>query len=88
VGKLLRLPGAHAFGHWLDTLARSWTYKSLQVSGCSAPLLGTLKNRQEWFKPCLKILIPIGVNRNHGIHEYPSEQAYSEILRFHMAELC
>jgi hypothetical protein len=86
VVELLRLPRAHAFGHWLDTLARPWTYKSLQVLGCPATLLGTLKNRQEWFKPFLKILIPIGVNRNHGSHEYPSEQAYSEILRFHMAE--
>ena len=84
--ELLRLPGAHAFGHWLDTLAGPWAYKSLQVQGCPVTLFGTLKNRQEWFKPCLKILIPIGVNRKHGIHEYPSGQAYSEILRFHMAE--
>ena len=41
---------------------------------------------QEWFKPFLEIIIPIGVNRNQGIHEYPSKQAYSEILRNHMAE--
>ena len=86
VVKLLRLPGAHTFGHWLDTLARPWSYKYLKVSGCPATLLGTLKNRQEWFKPFLKIFIPIGANRNCGIHEYPSGQAYSEILRFHMAE--
>jgi hypothetical protein len=38
--------------------------------------------------PFLKILIPVGVNRIHGIHEYPSEQAYSETLCFHMAEQC
>ncbi len=30
VVKLLRLPWAHTFGHWLDTLAGPWAYKSLQ----------------------------------------------------------
>jgi transposase-like protein len=68
-------------------MTRDLTAQALwQLERCPAALLRTPEYCQERLKPFLKICMPVGSDKNHGIHGDSSRQPYPKILRFYLAE--